>query len=75
MKAQHLSIVSGMVETVCKTLVTQRLKRSGMRSGMRWRHAGACPPAYCLPGQAPSAGIGGQAVLTLRALIQSRRFD
>ena len=71
MKAQHLSIVSGMVETVCKTLVTQRLKRSGMR----WRHAGACPPAYCLPGQAPSAGIGGQAVLTLRALIQSGRFD
>ena len=36
---------------------------------------GACPPAYCLPGQAPSAGIGGQAVLTLRALIQSGRFD
>jgi len=34
-------------------LVTERLKRSGMR----WRHD------------------GGQAVLTLRALVQSERFD
>ena len=42
---------------------------------MRWRHVGGLPPAYCLPGQAPSAGIGGQAILTLRALMQSGRFD
>ena len=52
-KARHLPIGSGVVEAACKTLVTQRLKRSGMR----WRHA------------------GGQAILTLRALIQSKRFD
>ena len=52
-QARHLPIGSGVVEAACKTLVTQRLKRSGMR----WRHA------------------GGQAVLTLRALIQSSRFD
>ena len=52
-KARHLPIGSGVVEATCKTLVTQRLKRSGMR----WRHA------------------GGQAILTLRALIQSKRFD
>ena len=52
-KARHLPIGSGVVEAACKTLVTQRLKRSGMR----WRHA------------------GGQAILTLRALIRSRRFD
>ena len=52
-KARHLPIGSGVVEAACKTLVTQRLKRSGMR----WRRA------------------GGQAVLTLRALLQSSRFD
>ena len=52
-KARHLPIGSGVVEAACKTLVTQRLKRSGMR----WRHA------------------GGQAILTLRALIRSGRFD
>ncbi|MDE0527886.1 MAG: hypothetical protein OXH85_04240 [Truepera sp.] len=52
-QARHLPIGSGIVEAACKTLVTQRLKRSGMR----WRHA------------------GGQAVLTLRALMQSSRFD
>ena len=52
-KAQNLPIGSGVVEAACKTLVTQRLKRSGMR----WRHA------------------GGQAILTLRALIQGKRFD
>ena len=52
-KARHLPIGSGVVEAACKTLVTQRMKRSGMR----WRHA------------------GGQAILTLRALIQSKRFD
>lgn len=50
---QHLPIGSGIVEAACKTLVTQRLKRSGMR----WRHD------------------GGQAILTLRALEQSDRFD
>ena len=52
-QARHLPVSSGVVEAVCKTLVTQRLKRSGMR----WRHA------------------GGQAILTLRALVQSARFD
>lgn len=52
-QAQHLPIGSGVVEAACKTLVTQRLKRSGMR----WRHA------------------GGQAILTLRALLQSARFE
>lgn len=52
-KAEHLPIGSGVVEAACKTLATQRLKRSGMR----WRHA------------------GGQAILTLRALVQSNRFD
>ena len=52
-QARHLPIGSGVVEAACKTLVTQRLKRSGMR----WRRA------------------GGQAILTLRALLQSSRFD
>ena len=52
-QAQHLPIGSGVVEAACKTLVTQRLKRSGMR----WRRP------------------GGQAILTLRALLQSSRFD
>ena len=52
-QAHHLPIGSGVVEAACKTLVTQRLKRSGMR----WRH------------------IGGQAILTLRALLQSSRFE
>ena len=36
-KARHLPIGSGVVEAACKTLVTQRLKCSGMR----WRHDGA----------------------------------
>jgi hypothetical protein len=52
-RAQHLPIGSGVVEAACKTLATQRLKRSGMR----WRNE------------------GGQAILTLRALVQSERFD
>ncbi len=49
----HLPIGSGVVEAACKTLVTHRMKRSGMR----WRPA------------------GGQAILTLRALLQSERFE
>lgn len=58
MRYRHLSdrgiaIGSGVVEAANKTLVTQRMKRSGMR----WR----------IP--------GGQAVLTVRALIKSGRFD
>ena len=52
-KAKGLPIGSGVVEAACKTLVTERLKRSGMRWGAR----------------------GGQAILTLRSLVQSCRFD
>ena len=36
LRARHLPIGSGVVEAACKTLVSQRLKRSGMR----WRHTG-----------------------------------
>jgi hypothetical protein len=50
---QNLPVGSGVVEAACKTLVTQRMKRSGMR----WRPE------------------GGQAILTLRSLAQSDRFD
>jgi hypothetical protein len=50
--ALHLPIASGVMEASCKTLVTQRLKRSGMT----WTTA------------------GGQAILTLRSLIQSERW-
>lgn len=46
-----LPIARGLMEAACKTLVTQRLKRSGMA----WTHP------------------GGQAILTLRSLIQSNR--
>jgi len=49
---QGLPIASGVMEAACKTLVTQRLKRSGMA----WTHD------------------GGQAILTLRSLIQSNRW-
>jgi hypothetical protein len=35
-QAQSLPIGSGVVEAACKTVVTQRMKRSGMR----WRHDG-----------------------------------
>ena len=48
-----LPIASGVIEAACKTLVTQRLKQSGMA----WT---------------PS---GGQAILTLRSLIQSGRWQ
>jgi hypothetical protein len=49
----NLPIGSGVVEATCKSVVTQRLKRSGMRWGQD----------------------GGQAILTLRSLIQSDRFE
>jgi hypothetical protein len=52
LRAASLPIGSGVVEAACKTLASQRLKRSGMR----WRRP------------------GGQAILTLRALVQSERF-
>ena len=48
----NLPIASGVMEASCKTLVTQRMKRSGMT----W------------------AKDGGQAILTLRSLIQSNRW-
>jgi len=51
--AQGLPIGSGIVEAACKTLVTQRLKQSGMS----WGHT------------------GGQAILTLRSLSQSQRWE
>ncbi len=51
--AKNLPIGSGVVEAACKTLATERMKRSGMR----WRQE------------------GGQAILTLRGLIQSERFE
>ncbi len=50
---QGWPIASGVVEAACKTLVTQRLKRSGMAWGQD----------------------GGQAILTLRSLIQSNRWE
>lgn len=50
---QGLPIASGVIEASCKTLVTQRMKRSGM--------------AWSLS--------GGQAILTLRSLIQSDRWQ
>jgi hypothetical protein len=53
LRSKGYPIGSGVVEAACKTLVTQRMKRSGMR----WRHG------------------GGQAILTLRALAQSGRFE
>lgn len=50
---QGLPIASGVVEAACKTLVTQRMKCSGMA----WKQS------------------GGQAILTLRSLIQSNRWQ
>jgi hypothetical protein len=52
-RREKLPIGSGVVEAACKTLVTQRLKRAGMR----WRME------------------GGQAMLTLRGVIQSERWE
>lgn len=49
---RNLPIGSGIVEAACKTLVTQRLKRSGMS----WSQE------------------GGEAILTLRSLLQSNRW-
>jgi hypothetical protein len=49
----NLPIASGVVEASCKTLVTQRMKQSGMA----WTQT------------------GGQAILTLRSLIQSDRWQ
>ena len=50
---QDLPIASGVIEATCKTLVTQRMKCSGMRWGF----------------------LGGQAILTLRSVIQSDRWQ
>jgi hypothetical protein len=50
---EGLPIASGVIEATCKTLVTQRLKQSGM--------------AWTI--------TGGQAILTLRSLIQSDRWQ
>ena len=52
-KEKNFPIGSGIVEAACKSLVGQRLKRSGMS----WHFE------------------GGQAILNLRALIKSHRFD
>ncbi len=50
--AKGLPIGSGVVEAACKTLATQRMKRSGM-----------------------SWGDGKQAILTIRSLQQSDRWE
>jgi hypothetical protein len=50
---QDLPIASGIIEASCKTLVTQRMKCSGMRWGFP----------------------GGQAILSLRSLIHSDRWQ
>ena len=52
-KEANLPIGSGVVEAACKTLVSERLKQSGMRWTLR----------------------GGQAILTLRSLLQSARWQ
>jgi|SoiMethySBSTD1v2_1073268.scaffolds.fasta_scaffold352207_1 hypothetical protein len=52
-KAENWPIGSGVVEAACKTVVSERLKQSGMRWSLK----------------------GGQAILTLRSLIQSDRWE
>jgi hypothetical protein len=52
-REQSLPIASGVVEAACKTLVTERMKRSGMS----WLNP------------------GGQAILTIRGLLQSDRWE
>ena len=49
---QGLPIGSGVVETACKTLVTERMKRSGMR----WREPGG-QAILTLRGWAQSGGF------------------
>ena len=63
----NLPIASGVVEASCKTLVTQRLKQSGMF----WSDPGA-QAKVALRGRA--ACSRGWAILTLRSLIQSNRW-
>jgi hypothetical protein len=53
LQEKNLPIGSGVMEAACKTLVTERMKRSGMSWGED----------------------GGQAILTLRSLIQSKRWE
>ncbi len=53
LRERNLPIGSGVVEAACKTLVTQRMRRSGMS----WRQQ------------------GGQAILTVRSLLQSDRWN
>jgi hypothetical protein len=52
LRRHHLPIGSGVVEGTCRWLVSDRMKRTGMR----WD------------------AVGGQAILTLRALVHSGRF-
>lgn len=53
LRRHHLPIGSGVVEGTCRWLVSDRMKRTGMR----WDRD------------------GGQAILTLRALVHSDRFE
>ena len=53
LRRRHLPIGSGVVEGTCRWLVSDRMKRTGMR----WDKD------------------GGQAILTLRALVHSDRFE
>jgi len=53
LSGQDWPIGTGVMEGTCKSLVSDRMKRSGMRWGQ----------------------VGGQAILTLRSLVQSERFE
>ena len=69
-----LPIGSGVVEAACKTLVTERLKRSGMR----WREAGGCIHAdlrlnrgrqsdmHCAPAPISQGLVGRRSVFSPR---------